>query len=184
MTVYVKLDDKELVKLAKGGDDLAFEQLVKNHQQTVATIAINMLKDYNDAEDIGQQVFIKLHKKLSSFRGDATLKTYISRMTMNYCLNELKRRRRFWERNKPIDEALSVQQRMHDSDTKSLVKKVLTYVDPKFRAVLVLRNIEGYSSKETAEILKIPLGTVLSRQKRGMEKMKEVLLHKFKYTYE
>ena len=178
---YSGIEDQELVEKAKGGDKAAFSMLVRKYEQTVAAVVIGMLGDSADAEDVGQNVFIRFYKALGDYRGEAALGTYLTRIAINLSLNELKRRQRmnlFFFRPAADSPGLDLkdeQNRQDEYDTKQAVHHALQQLEPKFRSVVVLRMLQGYSTKETAEILKLPLGTVLSRLSRAQDKLKELL---------
>lgn len=177
------LSDNELIERSRAGDKAAFSALVQKHQQTVATTVIGMLGSGDDAEDVGQTVFIRFYKALNDFRGEAQLSTYLTRIAINLSLNEIKRRQRqnmFFLRpndDKEYHNLADAEDVESEKDTKEIVNKALQALDTKFRSVAVLRLIQGYSTKETADILKLPLGTVLSRLARAQEKLKELLKH-------
>jgi len=178
---YSGIEDQELIEKAKGGDKAAFSMLVRKYEQTVAAVVIGMLGNTADAEDVGQNVFIRFYKALSDYRGEAALGTYLTRIAINLSLNELKRRQRmnlFFFRPAPGSPDIDLkdeQNRQDEYDTKQAVHHALQQLEPKFRSVVVLRMLQGYSTKETAEILKLPLGTVLSRLSRAQDKLKELL---------
>ena len=178
---YSGLEDQDLMEKAKNGDKTAFSTLVRKYEQTVAGVVIGMLGRGEDAEDVGQNVFIRFYKALNDYRGEAALATYLTRIAINLSLNELKRRQR---RNmfifKPAADGHELeikdgQDRQDEQDTKQAVDEALQKLEPKFRSVVVLRMLQGYSTKETAEILKLPLGTVLSRLARAQGKLKILL---------
>lgn len=178
--------DKELIQRILSGEESAFALLIKRHQKLVATTALNMLGNYDDAEEAGQETFIKLYKGLSRFNGEAQLSTYINRICINVCLTKLKKRQSWFARFSNIEEGYDQRGTLAEFDRKDddeLVRKALSYLDIIHRSVIVLRMIEGYSTIEAAEILGIPEGTILSRLKRGMAKLKQILIEKFNYEY-
>jgi RNA polymerase sigma-70 factor, ECF subfamily len=183
VTVNSELDDLELVERSRGGDDHAFAGLVKRYEQVVAKTVVGMLGNGADADDVGQQVFIRFYRALSDFRGEASLATYLTRIAINLSLNELKKRKRFSLFLTRSTEAMPESQLMQSDDSESTedvkeaVNKALQCLEPKFRSVVVLRMIQGYSTKETAKMLDMPMGTVLSRLSRAQEKLKELLKH-------
>ena len=183
MAYLTGLSDNELIEKARAGDKAAFSALVERHQRPVASTVTGMLGAGDDAEDVGQTVFIRFYNAMNDFRGEAQLSTYLTRIAINLSLNELKRRQRrnlFFFRPTDENQHFEVAEREdHESgqDTKEIVNKALQALDPKFRSVVVLRLIQGYSTKETADILQLPLGTVLSRLARAQEKLKELLKH-------
>ncbi len=168
--------DRELLERAREGDARAFRALVERHESAVAAIVIGMLGPGPDAEDVGQETFVRLYRSLDRFRGDAALRTYLTRIAINLSLNARKRRKRGVERFDSLDTAPSEATRVEGPDLERLearrvVRAALDRLDARHRAVVVLRMIEGYSTRETAGILQIPEGTVLSRLSRGMQKL-------------
>jgi RNA polymerase sigma-70 factor (ECF subfamily) len=92
--VEEKISEKELVIKAKNGDKNAFKQLVKQNEHRVAATVIGMLGHCPEADDVGQEVFIRFHQALDKFRGESSIGTYLTRIAINLSLNELKRRKR------------------------------------------------------------------------------------------
>jgi RNA polymerase sigma-70 factor (ECF subfamily) len=178
---YRQSDDNELVRASIEGDKLAFEEIVNRYQKMVARTVKGMLGDSVFAEDIGQEVFIKLYYSLSDFRGEAKLSTYIQKIAVNLTLNEIKRRKRFFSMfsQKGNNEMYEIEVADFDTEEKreasEIVNKALMRLEPKFRIVVAMRMLQGYSTKETSEILDLPLGTVLSRLSRAQEQLKEIL---------
>ncbi len=93
-TVDPHLSDIELIEKTKAGDQRAFGQLVSRHQSRVAATVIGMLGNSPEADDIGQEVFVRFYRSIVSFRGEANLSTYLTRIAINLSLNELKRRKK------------------------------------------------------------------------------------------
>lgn len=178
---YRQADDKILVKASIDGDKLAFNEIITRYQRMVARTVKGMLGDSVFSEDIGQDVFIKLYHSLPEFRGEAKLSTYIQKIAINLTLNEIKRRKRFFSIFSQKGDSEIYEYDVPDSDNEGkreaseVVNKALAALDPKFRIVVTMRLIQGYSTKETAEILDLPLGTVLSRLARAQEQLKEIL---------
>lgn len=178
---YSKADENELVLASLGGDKQAFGEIVARYRRMVARTVKGMLGDSVFAEDVGQEVFIKLYYSLSDFRGEAKLSTYIQRIAVNLTLNEIKRRKRFFSMfsQKGNNEMHEIEVADHDTEEKreasEIVHKALQKMDPKFRIIITMRMLQGYSTKETAEMLDLPLGTVLSRLSRAQEQLKGIL---------
>jgi RNA polymerase sigma-70 factor (ECF subfamily) len=178
---YRQTDDINLVKASIEGDKLAFGEIVNRYQKMVARTVKGMLGDSVFAEDIGQEVFIKLYYSLSEFRGEAKLSTYIQKIAINLTLNEIKRRKRFFSMfsQKGNNEMYEYEVADFDSEEKreasEIVNKALMKLEPKFRIIVAMRMLQGYSTKETAEILDLPLGTVLSRLSRAQGQLKNIL---------
>jgi RNA polymerase sigma-70 factor (ECF subfamily) len=178
---YNAAEESELVKAALDGDKKAFGEIVSRYQKMVARTVKSMLGDTVFAEDIGQEVFIKLYYSLAEFRGEAKLSTYIQKIAVNLTLNEIKRRKRFFSMfsQKGNNEMYEFEVADHDTEERKeaseIVNKALLAIDPKFRVIVMMRMLQGYSTKETAEILDLPLGTVLSRLSRAQEQLKIIL---------
>ena len=178
---YRKADEAELVKISLNGDKIAFGEIVNRYRKMVARTVKGMLGDSVYAEDIGQEVFVKLYHSLSEFRGEAKLATYIQKIAVNLTLNEIKRRKRFFSmfaqkgNNEMYEFEVADNGEEDKREAKEIVNKALMDIDPKFRIVVAMRMLQGYSTKETAEILQIPIGTVLSRLSRAQEQLKDIL---------
>lgn len=173
--------DESLIQQAKKGNKKALQDLIGRYEQLVRSTVFGMLGNSPEAEDVAQEVFIRFYQKLDQYRGDAQLGTYLSRIAINLSLNELKRRKRNHQRFtflQRADHELPIADPSADpdkQDTKDLVWKALQLLEPDFRTVVVLRMIDGYSVKETAQILKMPEGTVASRLARAQKKLKSIL---------
>ncbi len=181
--------DVELIARARTGDDRAFAALVDRYERAVAATVIGMLGPGDDADDVGQETFIRFHRALGSFRGESSLKTYLVHIAMNLSLNALKRRRRsvlrFVSRDQqkadgdPLDELpeprTGPEGDVDANELKILVRDAVRRLGEKHRAVVVLRLFHDCSTKETAEILGVPEGTVLSRLSRAMKELESML---------
>lgn len=178
---YSLTGENELIKSFLDGDKKAFGEIVDRYRKMVARTVKGMLGDSVFAEDIGQEVFIKLYYSLSDFRGEAKLSTYIQKIAVNLTLNEIKRRKRFFSMfsQKGNNEMYEFEIADHDTEERKeaseIVNKALSAMDPKFRIIVTMRMLQGYSTKETAEILDLPLGTVLSRLSRAQEQLRRIL---------
>jgi RNA polymerase sigma-70 factor, ECF subfamily len=178
---YSSNNERELVKASVNGDKNAFGEIVERYRKMVARTIKGMLGDSVYAEDIGQEVFIKLYYSLAEFRGDSKLSTYIQRIAVNLTLNEIKKRKRTFTlfSQKGDDELSGLEIPDHGSGERSeaaeIVNKALMALEPEFRIVVTMRMLQGYSTKETAEILDLPVGTVLSRLFRAQEQLRTII---------
>lgn len=175
--------DLELVDRARDGDDWAFRTLVDRYESQVAATVVGMLGPGPDAEDVGQETFIRFYHALDRFRGESALGTYLTRIAISLSVNACKRRQRSrlrsWSRGqvqdappKPfMDGRADAEQALRNDRVRHAVDRLT----PDHRAVVVLRMLTGYSSRETAELLGIPESTVLSRLSRAMSQLKELL---------
>lgn len=172
--------DLELVEKTISGDLSAFTEIVNKYKSKVASTVNGMIRNPDDADDISQEVFIRFYKSINNFRGDASLGTYLTRIAINLSLNEIKRLK---SRKSISLEKLYVENQefknkqtyIYSIDDKEIIQGAIQKLDPKYRSVLVLRLLENYSTEETGKILKIPIGTVLSRLSRAQMKLKEYL---------
>jgi RNA polymerase sigma-70 factor (ECF subfamily) len=180
------LTDLEIIAEVKKGNTRAFRDIITRYEAQVAATVFAMLGRSPEAEDVGQEVFIRFYKALDNFRGEAALGTYLTRIAINLSLNELRRRKRknhlFVAEPENEFEYKSEHNNTGD-DTAEIIRKAVQKLEPKFRSVIVLRLIDGYSTEETAKILKIPLGTVLSRLARAQKKLKENLSPSWEVNY-
>jgi len=178
---YTSYNDSELIEKAKHGEDAAFGELVSRYEQQVAGTVKGMLGDNAAAEDVGQETLIRLYRSLEKFRGDSALGTYITRIAINLSLNEIKKQKKvislFYsmddkEKEYDVPEEKDPEDEL---DTKELVDKALLALKPEFRSVVVLRMLQGYSTKEAASILNVPVGTILSRLARAQKELRNIL---------
>lgn len=174
------MTDEQLIQASKQGDEQAFKELIMRHESRVASTVIGMLGKCPEAEDVGQETFIRFYYNMRNFRGDASVGTYLTRIAINLSINELKRRQRkskIFFRNLSDDDFDVADENVQNpfDDQKEIVQRAIQKLEPKFRSVIVLRLIDGYSTSETSEILNLPIGTVLSRLARGQKKLKEIL---------
>ncbi|NRA47609.1 MAG: RNA polymerase sigma factor [Phaeodactylibacter sp.] len=172
---------EDCIERAKRGDAQAFRSLVEQHHGQVRSTVYSMLGAVPEADDVAQEVFIRLHQALPEFKGESKLSTYLSRIAINLSLNELKRRQRkgrwltFTKTNGP---ELQVEDKSAGPDRQDLndaLQRALQRLEPDFRAVVTLRLIEGYSVRETADILGLPQGTIASRLARAQQKLRSIL---------
>jgi len=171
--------DDELLVGARKGDERAFAALVERYEGAVAATAIGMLGPGGDADDVGQETFIRFHRSLDRFRGESSLKTYLVHIAMNLSLNALRSRRRTFLRFGGGDDDLTGAQEPRGgpadetdaAELKRIVQHAVAALNEKHRAVVVLRMFEDLSTRETANMLGVPEGTVLSRLSRAMQEL-------------
>jgi RNA polymerase sigma-70 factor (ECF subfamily) len=175
-------EEGELLARARAGDAGAFRTLVERYQGVVAGVVIGMLGPGDDADDVGQETFIRFHSALGQFRGEAQLGTYLRRIAMNLSLNALKRRRRqrlrLVSRDQsatPLPEPAVEANDPESAERRDVVRAAVGQLDEKHRAVVVLRMLDGLSTDETAAVLKLPPGTVMSRLARAMDELERLL---------
>jgi RNA polymerase sigma-70 factor (ECF subfamily) len=146
----------------------------------VAATVINILGYCPEAEDVGQETFVRFYRSLHRFRGESSVGTYLTRIAINLSLNEIKRRKRhrdlhFSKEDEKIENAPDNRARNDLKELKNVVHTGIQKLKPKYRSIIVLRLIQGYTTKETARILNLPVGTVLSRLARAQMQLKKIL---------
>lgn len=181
-------EDLELVAGLRAGSEQAYETLLARFQQPVYNLALRLLSDPGDACDVVQEVFLKVFRCVIHFRRQSSLKTWIYRITVNEAHNQ--RRWFFRHRSREVgldDQSEEVRCRMvpdsgrtpfeytFDGEKHLLIEAALAKMNPVFREVVVLRDIEDLSYDEIAEVLQISIGTVKSRIMRGREALREEL---------
>jgi RNA polymerase sigma-70 factor (ECF subfamily) len=172
--------DVDLVAAALSGSDRAFRSLVERHHPVAFAVVRSIIGDRDDVEDVVQEVFIKVYKGLSSYRGESKLSTWIYRIARNEALNAATRKR---IEGDPIEEARIEAPTGSRPDTqfekraeRSELETHLAHLDETQRTVLELRYLGERSYEEIAEILDLPIGTVKSHIHRAKIELKRVML--------
>jgi RNA polymerase sigma-70 factor (ECF subfamily) len=161
-------EDRELVSRCRKGDSLAFEELVRKHQQTVLNLAYHYLGYQNDIEDVAQKIFTKIYFSLPKFDIRRPFFPWLYRIAINQCYDELRRIRRMkirtfselsTEESDNIDKLISQQDLAPASDESqkemfALLQKMLNQLPDQQRLAVVLRDLEGFSYSKMAQILK------------------------------
>lgn len=173
-------EERGLIARLRDGDEAACRELILRYEGQVAATVTGILGRGPDIDDIGQETFIQFFRSLPRFRGESTVRTYLTRIAINLSLNELRRRRKFdrFQRVEPDEgeaDVLPAPDRPGAEEARFDVRQGLEKLEPRYRAVIVLRLIEGFSTRETAKILGLPQGTVLSRLARGQDRLKALL---------
>jgi len=181
------IDDKVLVSKSKQGDKAAFEGLVKRYSNYVYTTAFFMLRDIHEAEDVSQEVFVKVYLSIKDFRGISSFKTWIRKLTVNTCIDKLRIRSKTLDKKLSLDEIgdfrrLTFADLSHNLESdffnKEAVKKVLSIIvnlDENYRVPLILRDLQDYSYREIAELTGKPIGTIKTNIHRARKIIKEKL---------
>ncbi|HTC36399.1 MAG TPA: sigma-70 family RNA polymerase sigma factor [Bryobacteraceae bacterium] len=181
-------EDALVSALGQGAED-AYEILIQRYQQPVYSLVCRLMNDPSDAPDIVQEVFLKVFRSIGAFRGNSSLKTWIYRIAVNEAYNH----RRWFCRHQRQEVAMVTEEgalnradsvtdpgrspfeQAADHETRALVEQALEELNPKFRAAVVLRDIEDLSYEDIATVLNVSLGTVKSRIMRGREALRKIL---------
>jgi RNA polymerase sigma-70 factor (ECF subfamily) len=167
--------DRDLVQRFREGDPSAFNQLVLKYRNRVMGIATRMLGDRIEAEDLAQDVFVKVYHGLQGFQGESLFSTWLYRVTANSCLNRRKKQQREAQVAQAVEDpgpifsngASNPHTLLEKKELKVLLEKAIQSLPREQRMVLILRDIEGLSYEEIAESLGLELGTVRSRLHRA-----------------
>lgn len=193
--IGIRSEETAVVAQLKAGSEEAFAWLIATYHQPVYSLIARIIPDGSDAADITQEVFVKVYRGISGFHGDASLRTWIYRIALHEASNQ----RRWWSRHRrqevtieaetgdssegqPLcikDTLIDAHESPYDmaalSEMRDRVEAGLREIPEAFRAVVVLRDLEGFAYEEIAEILKMNLGTVKSRLMRGRAHLKAQL---------
>ncbi len=182
--VQTGYDENELIKRAGRGDAYAFEQLMTAQESRMYAVALRMCGNREDAQDCLQEAMLRVYRAISGFKGQSSFSTWVYRITMNSCLDELRRRKSRMATSldalletgfAPSDESDTPEQNSLRSEQRRVLEKAIAGLPEDMRAAIVLRDIQGCSYDEIAQTLDANVGTIKSRISRGREKLRAVL---------
>lgn len=173
---YAAAEDLKLVSAAKHGDMQAFEELVARHRDKVYARAYSVVRVEEDAIDLSQEAWVKAWRRLKQFHGDSSFTTWITRITINLCLDHLRRRKR-----QPTDSldamneesggaerymppvTVNPTERLERGELRARIDEAMEQLSDAHRTVLVLHEFEQMEYKQIAEAMSCSIGTVMSR---------------------
>lgn len=196
VTLPVSGTDDDLLSQAAAGNFAAFEELTSRFQSRVFRVAIRIVGQQQDAEDVTQQTFLSLIEHVDSFRGESSVATWILRIATNHALKVLRKRRGLptvaWEESPDEDNystlphpefiarwSATPETLVQQAEVREQIESALTTLDEKYRIIFVLRDIEGLSVRETAESLELTEAAVKVRLLRARLMMREQLTRAF-----
>ena len=182
-------DESSIIDRFKRGEKGVFEELVLKYQDRIYNLCRHMLGNSHDAEDAAQDAFMKAYQNLNNFRPEASVYTWLYRIAVNTCLDYKKRpffKSLFMKPNEdeeyipePVSDEPSPEKLYELKQLGLVLRKSLGKLSLKLRTVIILKEIEGLSYEEIAEVLDVSVGTVKSRISRAREELK-VLMKKFR----
>ena len=176
-----KLTEQDLLAECKNGDREAFESLYNQNQKRVFSVALNFFGgDESLAKDITQQVFLKIFYKVGEFRAESEFTTWLYRMTVNACIDEQRKTRRFFSIENFFGDfkvKRAQDDKIHRKEISDEVQKAIATLKPKFRLPILLKYVENLSYQEIAEVLDCSIGTISSRLNRGHKMLANKLGH-------
>jgi len=181
--------ERRLIKKCVKGNIEAFEELIAKYEKTAYNIAFKMLRNQDDAMDVSQEAFIKVFKSIKTFNFESSFSTWLYRIVTNTCLDFLrKNNNNVYSIDSPInteegeiqrdipDTVNTPEEMLEKQLTKELVQNSINKLDDNHKAVIILRDIEGFSYEEISQILGCSLGTVKSRISRARNNLKDIIL--------
>jgi RNA polymerase sigma-70 factor (ECF subfamily) len=176
--------DVELIEQALSKDNAAWEQLVARFRRRVFHIAYKFTGKHDQAEDLTQEIFLKLFRSLEKFNRDADFSTWLSSVARNYCIDHYRASKR--EKEVVVEDLVAFDlapasfgnphSTLEDQDRRGLLRRGLDQLPDKLRQAVVLRDLQGMTYQEMADLLRLPEGTVKSRINRGREELMRLLL--------
>jgi RNA polymerase sigma-70 factor (ECF subfamily) len=179
-----KAKDFDLTQAASNGNMIAFEEIYNRHHRRVYSICLRMLQNATEAEDLTQDVFIQLHRKIGSFRGDSAFTTWLHRMTVNQVLMHFRKRNVKFEKTTeegetPIQIVGGTENPMNMPVVdKIAIEHAIEQLPSGYRNVFVLHDVEGYEHEEVAKILGCSVGTSKSQLHKARLKLRKLLQKK------
>ncbi len=186
----MSIPDEDLIRKIKKGDMESFNELVRRYETKIYSVAYRFMGNHADAGDLAQETFIRMYQALPGFRGESSFSTWLYRIAANACRDELRKRQR--RRSISMDELIenspasvpvaagndSPEEVLQRNETQRHVQECLNRLSDDHRLVLVMREIQGLSYEEIAEVLNCSLGTVKSRISRARNALKEKIREK------
>lgn len=181
-------DDAALIRRCQAGDLAAFEPLVEKYRQRVWRLAYQVVRDREEAWDVSQEAFIRAYQSLASFRGQSAFYTWLFRIVVNLATDRVRQRaargRAFgtervpeneWDGVLPDEATASPDDEAARREQRRRIARALDALPPHFRTIIMLSDVEGLSYREIAEVLNIPLGTVMSRLHNARKRLRGLL---------
>lgn len=177
----MEVDDRDVIERCRAGDDNAFAELVDRYKDLVYGLIYRMVADRTLAEDLAQDVFLKVHRGIPYFRGEARLSTWIFRIVQNVCVQARSRRRA----DEPLDgpsrpdaparEFGARDEAFAAMETRDRLTKALAQLPENYRMLVVAHYLRGVQYEALAEALNLPLGTVKTHLYRAKRRLRELL---------
>lgn len=180
----MEFNERKLIERASGGDPAAFNRLMEAHERRMYAVALRMCGNREDAQDCLQEAMLRVYRAIAGFKGQSSFSTWVYRITMNTCLDELRRKKNRpntsldslldagWS---PADDSSAPEKHAVRSEAMHHLHQAIRELPEDMRAAVVLRDIHGLTYDEIARSLDTNVGTIKSRISRGREKLREKL---------
>ncbi len=187
-----KLSDHQLIEATKAGDEAAFGEIMNRYRSPITNYLYRFLNDYEEAVDLAQETFVRVYFAIDRYHTGFAFSTYIYRIATNLAISEIRRRKRrkllsltglFQSEDdsqvefQPADTRPIADAELVDDERSKIIGKAIAALPEKYRIPVVLRDIDGRTYEEIAEIMQLGLGTTKSRISRGRGLLKEKLQH-------
>jgi RNA polymerase sigma-70 factor, ECF subfamily len=189
LSALVRDNEQELIAEARNGSSAVIGELVRRYESRLFRLAQNITSNYEDAEEVVQNAFVKAFQKLDSFRGDSRFYTWLVRIALNEALMKIRGGQRF--REVSMDSAKETEddivprelrdwgpnpeERYSQEEVRSILATAINELDPAYRIVFQLRDVEGFSTKETAQALGLSFTAAKTRLRRARLKLRNSL---------
>jgi RNA polymerase sigma-70 factor, ECF subfamily len=169
------IDEHELVERCRSGDEVAFQELIERYKDLVFALIARTIQDRSRTEDLAQEVFLRIHRGLPYFRGEARLSTWIYRIVANVCLQDHPR---------PVqsldDEQVRVapggpDRQFADLELRDRLEKAIARLTPQYRLLVAAHYLDGVRYEDLADALQLPLGTVKTQLYRAKQQLRRLL---------
>lgn len=190
------MTEQELVARAKAGDDEAFAQLMRDNEKRIYNLTLRMTGNPEDAMDLAQEAFLNAWRGLKFFKGDSAFSTWVYRLASNACIDFLRRQKRRQDISVPMptyedddsqpdipDDRFLPEQELERQELRQAVLQGLEQLSLEHRQVLVMREINGLSYQEIADVLDLEAGTVKSRIARARISLRKILVESGNFSH-
>ncbi|MBQ9952029.1 MAG: sigma-70 family RNA polymerase sigma factor [Clostridia bacterium] len=176
------MNEEKLISRAAKGDASAFNELLGMHEKRMYAVCLRMCANPEDAQDCLQESMLRVFRSISGFKGQSSFSTWVYRVTMNTCLDELRKKKNKQSASldslletgwSPSDEYDTPEHHAMAGEKRKAIQSAISELPEDMRSAVVLRDIEGFSYEEISGILGINVGTIKSRISRGREKLRE-----------
>ncbi len=180
--VAKRMNEEKLIGRAAKGDASAFNDLLGMHEKRMYAVCLRMCGNHEDAQDCLQESMLRVYRAISGFKGQSSFSTWVYRVTMNTCLDELRKKKNKQTASldglldsgwSPSDDLDTPEHHAIAVEKKQAIRSAIAELPEDMRSAVVLRDVEGFSYDEISGILGINVGTIKSRISRGREKLRE-----------
>lgn len=173
------MDEQELMRQVQDGDEMAFSEIVRIYKNKIVNFLFQLTGDYQRAVELSQETFMRVYFKANKYRPVAPFSSWIYAVASNLAKTEMKKMRKYQAISlEEVQNTLPIENSENNPSDSGLVRnlrKALNDLHPRYRIPVILKDVEGFSQEEIAQILKRPIGTVKARITRGRDYLKKEL---------